>query len=594
MNAAEGAVRITVRKLQHILLILLLISLISPAWGQTSSARFSDQQLRKKWAERLEIRGNNPDSAEVLGRYALKHFTEANDYLEIAEAHLYLSEIYQYRKSDILKAFDHILGYLRVLTDHPELRNTNPYIFVNIGNLLLANNLPGISIAMYRQGLVYADKKTYPGARITLLQNIAKVYRGQQQFDSSRYYFSRAAKELAPPYTMVEAQQLYSLSRLKYEMKDYDSAYYFANATYDYLKVMKEDLTNRNNPSDGTDKHLCMEYLFAAKLMQGDAMSNMGKYTDATKCYDSAMYYARASGPDEYPFTLFIQTGYAAAAQSDPDKALTLADSAMSFAIRKGNNEMKAKAARLYSSGYMLAREEEKANEYRKLAGQFEATATNILRPDSELTKRLEITSAALGTQLDYLNTTRSLNLKTIRKQQLINRLLGLLLILIITGGTIIYFTRKRIESTRFALGRRTAENIRIAEQINSPRKQVSKAKIISVEVLEKLEPLFLSKKPYTDPEISLGSLARMLDTNKTYLSTLLNLEYGMNFNEYVNEWRVKEACRIIMNDGEHRLSYEQIQGMVGFGSKSTFYVSFKNYTGLNPAEYRKNLDRKS
>lgn len=61
----------------------------------------------------------------------------------------------------------------------------------------------------------------------------------------------------------------------------------------------------------------------------------------------------------------------------------------------------------------------------------------------------------------------------------------------------------------------------------------------------QKLEQYLSDKKPYLDPRLSIADLAVGLNTNRTYLSTYINNEYGMNFCRFINQYRLKEIERL-------------------------------------------------
>ena len=82
-------------------------------------------------------------------------------------------------------------------------------------------------------------------------------------------------------------------------------------------------------------------------------------------------------------------------------------------------------------------------------------------------------------------------------------------------------------------------------------------------------------------------SLAKQLGSNSTYLSKVVNELCNCNFNTFINNLRVIEACKRF-DDMEHygHLSVEGIGISVGFNSRSTFSTAFKRVTGLTPSEY--------
>ncbi len=108
----------------------------------------------------------------------------------------------------------------------------------------------------------------------------------------------------------------------------------------------------------------------------------------------------------------------------------------------------------------------------------------------------------------------------------------------------------------------------------------------------ERLNEIMASQALFKNPGLSLSELAGILETNKTYLSQTINSEYE-NFSEYINKLRVIEACSIIQNGLDPRLSIDHIYSIVGFASRTTFYTAFKKYTGVSPSRFRQINDPK-
>jgi len=100
-----------------------------------------------------------------------------------------------------------------------------------------------------------------------------------------------------------------------------------------------------------------------------------------------------------------------------------------------------------------------------------------------------------------------------------------------------------------------------------------------------KIKSLMVEKKIYTDPSLSLTNLAEMAGSNRRYVSEALNRTADMNFNDYVNFYRINEAKKLIA-EGEDSLG--DVQYSCGFNSRTTFYTAFKKFTSMTPSEFRK------
>lgn len=96
-------------------------------------------------------------------------------------------------------------------------------------------------------------------------------------------------------------------------------------------------------------------------------------------------------------------------------------------------------------------------------------------------------------------------------------------------------------------------------------------------------------------PDFSLERLAMLSGSKYKYVSQVINEHYQQNFNNFLNSYRIKEACKR-MGDIEHYGNYtiEAISESVGFKSRSTFVSSFKRITGLTPSQYQRMARKES
>lgn len=127
-------------------------------------------------------------------------------------------------------------------------------------------------------------------------------------------------------------------------------------------------------------------------------------------------------------------------------------------------------------------------------------------------------------------------------------------------------------------------KNEEMAQEVLSPDKPdkiLEKDTSLTAEIVRYMT----QTKAYLNPDLSLNDLCRQFCTNRTYMSNAFS-EMGTNFNAFVNKYRVSEAIRLLSEKPE--FSLQDIWPVCGFNSQSTFYSSFKNITGLTPAQFRK------
>jgi Response regulator containing CheY-like receiver domain and AraC-type DNA-binding domain len=105
-------------------------------------------------------------------------------------------------------------------------------------------------------------------------------------------------------------------------------------------------------------------------------------------------------------------------------------------------------------------------------------------------------------------------------------------------------------------------------------------------ELRERLLRYFESEKPYLKSNLVVNEVALYLYSNKTYISRVINDSFNLNFNQFVNKFRVEEAKRLYRENTS--LSINRLCVSSGFGSIATFTISFRLFAGLSPAEWCK------
>ena len=110
-------------------------------------------------------------------------------------------------------------------------------------------------------------------------------------------------------------------------------------------------------------------------------------------------------------------------------------------------------------------------------------------------------------------------------------------------------------------------------------------------DLMERFSSYMENNAGYTDPHITIASVAKELGTNRTYLSKAINAATGKTFLQIINEYRMRHAVEII-SDRSSDIPLKQLAADLGYNSMSTFYTSFNNYTGMTPAKYREQVRR--
>jgi len=107
-------------------------------------------------------------------------------------------------------------------------------------------------------------------------------------------------------------------------------------------------------------------------------------------------------------------------------------------------------------------------------------------------------------------------------------------------------------------------------------------------ELGQKIEKALSSELIFTDPLLTVRSLAKHLKKPPYLISMAVNSYFKKSFPELLNELRIKKAGQLLMDQNKQHYSIEAIAYESGFNSLSSFYSVFKKVTNKTPLEYRK------
>ena len=102
--------------------------------------------------------------------------------------------------------------------------------------------------------------------------------------------------------------------------------------------------------------------------------------------------------------------------------------------------------------------------------------------------------------------------------------------------------------------------------------------------VIETVDDLLRRQDLFRDANLNLNRLARKAGIPARRISIAINRLRAKNVSQYINEFRIAEACRLLVETGEPvtRIMFE-----AGFQTKSNFNREFRRVTGMSPMAWR-------
>jgi AraC-like DNA-binding protein len=108
----------------------------------------------------------------------------------------------------------------------------------------------------------------------------------------------------------------------------------------------------------------------------------------------------------------------------------------------------------------------------------------------------------------------------------------------------------------------------------------------VAAETMAKLQTLLNETAVYVNPDLKITDVAHQVGVSVHHISQVLNDNYQTNFSNFINQYRIEKAKKLIEEKFES-LTLEAIGNEAGFKSKSSFFTYFKKTTGMTPNEYR-------
>ena len=98
----------------------------------------------------------------------------------------------------------------------------------------------------------------------------------------------------------------------------------------------------------------------------------------------------------------------------------------------------------------------------------------------------------------------------------------------------------------------------------------------------------FDNEKKYLNPLLSLRFISRSTGLNEAEIRSCIKNNTSLNFNEFVNQYRVNYAIKLMESGFLENHVMNSIAEKSGFNSPQTFYRSFAKFHSISPSKYYK------
>jgi len=353
-----------------------------------------------------------------------------------------------------------------------------------------------------------------------------------------------------------------------------------------------------------------------------DILNNIAVVYLRKEQYDSALHYYHLSLENVRKFNFEAHEAKFLQNIAEFYYNLNLLDSAIYYIDKSNELAERVRSYDVLSGNYFYLSqiEEQRGNKAKALAyhHKFYAIKDSIFNAS----KYAEINQmqflydmARLDKQIEELNAVQELKEKTIVFQRTIQWILVIAFVAVLIVLLYIYLQNKKLNQSYKILVNKNVEIVnqdsrytqQIAEKnkiIHDLEKELShfvqhrenkyQATSISHDLQHELKEQILEvmhdASVICNSDFTITTLAEMVKSNRTYISKTINQEFHKNFNSFINEYRIKEALKMLQSDEYQKYTLEGISKMVGFESRSTFNIAFKEITGVTPTFYIRSL----
>ncbi|WP_111977849.1 helix-turn-helix domain-containing protein [Algibacillus agarilyticus] len=105
---------------------------------------------------------------------------------------------------------------------------------------------------------------------------------------------------------------------------------------------------------------------------------------------------------------------------------------------------------------------------------------------------------------------------------------------------------------------------------------------------IDSLFNIMQEQKCYRKHNLTIEAFSEVVNLPVREVSQIINQYYEKNFYEFVNEFRINDAKKLLKDPTWRRKSIQLIYEEVGFNSKSSFNTLFKKNVGMTPSHFRK------
>lgn len=406
--------------------------------------------------------------------------------------------------------------------------------YVNIANLYIAWDKKEEALNYLEKGLEISKSTGIEYYKQTILLLIADIYLDFGQLDKAGEYYTNLLNSAHEPTNVFNEGKAYNgLAKIAANKHQYNEAIKHSAKALQFFEKMQRPFYIANS-----------HYLLAANYLGKSDLRKVKEHLDK-----AAFIANQYSFKELEAEVLLLYARY----------------------NNKANNGWGRGSEKLYEK-YIAIKDSLFEQQNQKLLAKFQVEMDN-LEKDYQL-KEAKSLNKLKEAELDQ------------KKRQVTNiSLISLLLLAGVFVFVVMYIKKQKANRLLFL---KNKELVKKESKMQSKRDLVEIPESRQNEIIKKLNREMNENSIHLQTDLTLYSLSKALNTNSSYLSRIIQLNYNCNFSAFLNKHRIIEAQKMILDKSFAHYTIDAISHECGYKSKSTFNKAFKEITGLTPNEYKR------
>lgn len=322
---------------------------------------------------------------------------------------------------------------------------------------------------------------------------------------------------------------------------------------------------------------------FARLQYKGIQHVQRKEYEKARQCFAQQLQVVNTRwAPERDSLAAYMSIATTWRMEKEYHHSISYLEKALQLSADKGIDDLAASICQQLSECYRLLGDEKQAEHYHILyLEKMEDTHTHQLAHIAEM---------------NYIHKLRKEEKRSqmMERRQFLQQMLLLsafiVLVIILLFVVLLWQKNRQLRQRNRSLYEKNHQLMRIEAKEQDLRKAYSKSNLNDEQretLIYRIQEVLADSDTICQQDFTLNKLAKLINSNTTYVSQVINEKYGMAFSSLLGSYRIKVACQWMEDPARYgNITIEAIATGTGFKSRTAFVNTFKRETGLKPSEY--------